>query len=414
MIFTHFSDIKAHLDKLGLFHMDLGLGRMEQALSALGLNRAGGQTAPVVQIVGTNGKGSTATFLDRLAREHGLNSGLYTSPHLLRVNERIRLQGTSLADGHWPELATAVHTACPALTYFEFLTVLAVLAFTRAGLDCLILEAGLGGHHDATSAVDADLVCFTPIAMDHAYILGPDLEHIAADKAKAMRSGGLALTVPQRPEVMHCLRTEAAHKNCTLLEVGNYSLPGKPGLAGPHQHDNAALALAAWRSLARQYRWPVDADAEIRGLARAFIPGRLQRVPGKDGLPPMLLDGAHNAHGLDSLHQALDTLSIRPRALLFTCLADKDTSDMLPLVQRLGTGCPILVPGLPGNTRARSAAELAAALGKNSRPCADARTALAEAARLPGKDDEPVLICGSLYLLGEVFQMFPHLLEEQG
>ena len=401
----------AHLDRLGLFHMDFSLSRMEQALAALMPDRPDGPCAPVVQIVGTNGKGSTAAFLDRLLREHGLHTGLYTSPHLLRINERIRLSGVPLAAGQWPEPASAVYAACPDLTYFEFLTVLAVLVFTRADVDCLILEAGLGGRYDATTAIGADLVCFTPIAVDHAPILGPSLQRIAADKAQAMRQGGLALTAPQTPEVMRCLRAEAARKHCTLLET-DAPLPGEPGPAGPHQRGNAALALAAWRSLAAQRRWPVDAQAESRGLARAFIPGRLQRVPAAVGLPPLLLDGAHNAHGLDSLILALDALRIRPRSLIFTCLADKDADAMLPRIRKLSEGCPVLVPGLPGNARARRAADLAVRLGTNARPCADARAALTQAAGLPGEDDDPITICGSLYLLGEVFRLFPHLLAE--
>jgi dihydrofolate synthase/folylpolyglutamate synthase len=457
MPFTSFSDVTAHLDRLGLFHMDLSSDRMEQALAALDLNRADG--APVVQIVGTNGKGSTAAFLDRLVREHGLKAGMYTSPHFVRVNERIRINGVPLADEEWTEPANAVHAAYPGLTYFEFLTVLAVLVFTRANVDCLILEAGLGGEHDATTAVRADLVCFTPIAMDHAHILGPDLEHIAADKAGAMRPGGLTLTAPQRPEVMRLLQAKAQDKRCALLEAGD-NLPGelgmtelgliKLGLAGPFQRGNAALALAAWRALAgacapvfsgrpRWPSWSTDADAEIRGLTRAFIPGRLQRVPPAADLPPplppslpsRLLDGAHNGHGLASLKLALEALHIRPRAIIFTCLADKDTQLMLPRVRDLGAlgdACPILVPGLPGNARARQAAELAVMLGANARPCADAYAALAEAARLvpqpaprPARrlvprlsdsDDDPILICGSLYLLAEIFRMFPRLIEE--
>ena len=165
MRFHSFDDVQDHLDALGLFHMDFGLDRMRNALDALGL-----LTPPfvTVQIVGTNGKGSTSTFLSCVARAHGLKVGLYTSPHFVTPRERIRINGTMLPADRWPVLADRVMEAAPNLTYFEFLTALGLLAFAEAGVDLVVMEAGLGGHYDATTAMPVQAVCFTPIGMDHA------------------------------------------------------------------------------------------------------------------------------------------------------------------------------------------------------------------------------------------------------
>lgn len=181
--FKSFHDIEEHLNQLGLFHMDMGLSRVQDALEALGCTF----NCPVVQVVGTNGKGSTVTFLHSLAEAHGLKVGVFTSPHFLSPVERIRLGKRVLPEAAWPCLANRVHAAAPELTYFEFLTVLAALAYQDACPNLIILEAGLGGHYDATTALPANLVCFTPIALDHQGILGPDIASIAADKAMALR-----------------------------------------------------------------------------------------------------------------------------------------------------------------------------------------------------------------------------------
>lgn len=183
-IFGNFNDIQKHLDSLGLFHMDMGLSRVRRAMAALGLTRP---PFRVVQILGTNGKGSTAAFLASLCTAHGCKTGLYTSPHFVSPEERIRIDGTPWPGARWPEPANAVMAAAPDLTYFEFLTVLALLVFAREKAEVAILEAGLGGRYDATTAVDADMLCFTPMAMDHKDVLGPTLTHIATDKAGAVR-----------------------------------------------------------------------------------------------------------------------------------------------------------------------------------------------------------------------------------
>lgn len=420
MRFHTFADVTAHLDRLGLFHMDFGLDRMRGALGRMHLQESG-IGCPVVQIVGTNGKGSTAVFLAELLKKHGLRAGLYTSPHLVNVRERIWVDGEMLPENHWPELASAVYEAEPGLTYFEFLTVLAVAAFRRAGVECMVLEAGLGGRHDATTAVRADMVCFTPIALDHMAVLGPDIRAVATDKAGAMRAGKPAVTAVQDPTALTCLEQAARALGSDLIQAP--ACPGLQGgtpslgLRGPHQYGNAALALTAWRLLAERTGWKTDAGAEALALSDAFIPGRLQRIaataPGDSHIPPLLLDGSHNPHGLSALAEALRQLPAHPAAIVFSCMADKDMDAMLPLVRGMAReyGAPVFVPGIPGNPRAADARALADRIGG-----ATAVVTLADALRTAAASglvqaERPVLVCGSLYLLGEFFAAHPEYLD---
>ena len=407
-----------HLDALGMFHMDLTLERMAHGLRALGLERP---PFRVVQIVGTNGKGSTATFLASLSMAHGRKTGLYTSPHFVSPCERIRIDGAPLPPRCWPALARRVRQAEPRLTYFEFLTMLGVLAFAEAGVEVAVLEAGLGGHWDATTAMIADVVCFTPIGMDHEAILGPTLEAIATDKACAMRTGVPALTGGQRPEAEACLSRAARDKGALLQHAEAVAaLPAEAvlGLAGPHQHGNALLALAAWTSLSRRCGWPEpESDAVRRGLREAFLPGRFQRVSALGGCPgalpetppDIILDGAHNPHGMASLRAALAADGIAPGAVVFSCLADKNLENMLPPLRMLTGQAPLLVPTIADNPRAAPGAALASRIGGAARSLPRLRDALREAGRVA--DGRPVVVCGSLFLLAEFFMLHPQYLD---
>ncbi len=419
MRFHHFDDVQDHLDGLGLFNMDFGLDRMRKALAALGLDHPPFVTA---QIVGTNGKGSTSTFLACLARAHGVKTGLYTSPHFVTPRERIRIDGRMLPESAWPALAERVMQAAPALTYFEFLTVLGLLAFAEAGVDFVVLEAGLGGHYDATSAAPVQAVCFTPIGMDHEKILGPTLTDIATDKAQAMRPGVPAFAAPQEEEALACLRRTAQEKGAELHETADLPFPETPlGLAGPHQRVNARLALAAWTWLAARPCWAQRPEAVASGLAAAHFPGRFQRLPAQGLRPPLILDGAHNPHGLRALEQALLDARITPSAVIFSCLADKDVTHMLPFVRRIAGDAPLFVPTIQDNERAMSGEDLARLLAEGrgaARTEAVQRVSLAlrEAARCvppEGAEQHSVLLCGSLYLLGEFFILHPDALERE-
>lgn len=422
-MFASYADVCQHLQGLGLFHMDLTLARVQEALRALRLTRL---PFPVAQVAGTNGKGSTAAFLAALAQAHGLRVGLYTSPHFVRPEERIRINGLPLPAEQWPEAGNALMRAAPHLTYFEFLTVLALWAFVRAGVEVAVLEAGLGGRMDATTACPADVLLMTPIALDHEAVLGHGLAAIAADKAAAMRPGELVFSAAQSPEAWQELSREAQAKGCRLHSATETPPDTPLGLAGPHQRVNAGLALAAWPTLAGLCGTAPTPQATARGLRRAFVPGRLQHCPARAGSvwpaiwpdADVWLDGAHNPHGMRALRAALAELGVRPAAVVFSCLADKAVGELLPLVADIAGQAPVLAVSVRGNARAASAAELAAglrALGRNARvpeaPDTEAGTlpaALATLAAAPPPG--AVLVCGSLYLLGEVFALYPHYL----
>lgn len=402
--------------------MDMGLGRMRRALAALDLTRP---PFVVAQVLGTNGKGSTSSFLASLALAHGCRVGLYTSPHFVSPTERIRIgKPHDAACAPWPaqdwvEPANQVMAAAPDLTYFEFLTVLALLGFARQGVELAVLEAGLGGKHDATTAVTADLLCYAPIALDHKDILGPTLADIAADKAAAIRSAAPVCSVAQFPEAAKILDREARSHNAPLAKSCPVDAGIRLGLGGPHQRANAGLALAAWQQLAPMLgKSADDAQTQALGLEQAFMPGRMQRVPGTDQHPPLLLDGAHNPHGMAALIKALRAEGLQPAGAVFSCLADKDWLPAAQMLKHYLGEAPIFVITL-GNHRAAAAQDIAEAC--NSLPPATARAlpddpqglanALELARALPAAStNRPVLMTGSLYLLSEFFAQYPQWL----
>ena len=463
--FPDFDAFQQHLDARGMFRINPGLERISGVLARLGLTRP---PFVVVQVAGTNGKGSTSAMLEALARAHGLSTGLYTSPHLVSVCERIRLNGVMASEADLlRNLEPIMAVGGSELTYFELLTALAVLVFAEAHVDLAVLETGLGGTWDAVTAVAADATLFTPIDLDHAHILGPTLAHIAKDKAGAMHPGVPALCAPQQPEAMRELEQAAQAKGVALRVTADEPwpqgfTPDDLGLLGPHQHDNARLALAAWHLLCGRAGSDADSgkapasgaditptpprpkskltenfpnsDLEVEALRSVRIPGRLQRtiscpaaqlpaetfLPHPLGRPPLILDGAHNPHGMAALGRALALLGVAPAAVIFTCMADKDVEGLVAHLRIAAVGGPIFVPQLADNDRAVPAEELAARIGVNAEAVASVPEALRRAAevmaeRLPEAFEDPatrhpVLVCGSLYLLGEVFALWPELL----
>lgn len=406
MTFPSFAHFQAHLDSLGLFSMRLGLERMHEALKRLDLVRP---RAVVAHVVGTNGKGSTSGFLEALARAHGLRTGLYTSPHLVGVRERIRVDGRMLSEDRWTRAANAVMGRCAdvGLTYFELLTVMALHLFGQEGVDLVVLEAGLGGTHDATCAVAADLAVMTPVGMDHEQILGPTLADIARDKAGAMGRCP-AVNGLQDPQVLDILGQAGAGQPLACLAdcragagflvpmdpapvpLTSARLPGHP----PYQLQNAALALLAWSKVAREQGWKSDAALCTQTLGQTRFAGRFRRH-GR-----VLVDGAHNPMGLAALCDAL--AGERFDRLVFQAMRDK-TQDpaILDRLRRLAD--EIVIPALPGLERACEPADLAARFGRGARVAPDLASALAGEGR--------ILLCGSLYLVGEYYALHPEHLE---
>jgi dihydrofolate synthase/folylpolyglutamate synthase len=441
--FADAAALASHLERVGLFRMLPGLDRMAAVLESLKLRRP---PYFLAQVVGTNGKGSVSTMLAALAREHGLSVGLHTSPHFLSVRERVRINGDLLDDDHWLRLAnTLMRHGAESLSYFEFVTCLAALAFAEAGVDVAVMESGLGGRYDATTALAADVLIVTPISLDHQEILGHSLAEIAADKAGAIRPGTAVFTGVQPPEVMEELQRVSEARAAPLHLVSPSAALPDPGryplrLEGDHQRDNARLALAAWRHIrdmsvrapgrermAAAMRGAGKAALEGRALAGAWLPGRFQRVAplsGTDrrlpyspcplGWPPLLLDGAHNAHGMAALGRSLALRRIAPAAVIFACLADKRPHSLAPHLRALALG-PVFVPPIADNPRAMPPEELASIIGLNAVPTPSLQGALEAAcalmaSRLPeafsGQEARrPLLICGSLYLLAQFYSL---------
>lgn len=400
--FSTYSELCDYMDRLGLFHMDLTLGRMEAFWAARGL-----PDIPMIHVVGTNGKGSTCAFLTSLARAHGQKVGTFTSPHFVSPRERIQVNRRMLSEQTWVDLANEAMSVPGAedLTYFEFQTCLAVLAFEQAGVNLAVMEAGLGGRFDATVAFKPSLTLFAPIGMDHENILGPTLSDIARDKAGAILEGGVALTGPQEPEAMIRLQERAEEVHARLVYTVDVAGPVgavRLGLKGIHQTANARLALAGWRWFAAGRSLRTDHITERFGLESAFLPGRFQRVE-HDGRE-LILDGAHNAHALTALNAALTSEGIRPGKVVFACLRDKNLTDMLPLIRSLTDG-PILVPAMHGERAADNQA-IARAIGERASASESLQAALSTGPDVQG----PTLVCGSLYLLAEFYILNPRFL----
>ncbi|WP_419784876.1 bifunctional folylpolyglutamate synthase/dihydrofolate synthase [Pseudodesulfovibrio sp.] len=401
-----YAELSSYMDKLGLFHMDLSLGRMEAFWARRTMPKM-----PIIHVVGTNGKGSTAAFVCSLARAHGRKTGLFTSPHFVSPRERVQVNRAMLSEEMWVELANDILSSPEgeALTYFEFQTCLAMLAFERENVDLAVMEAGLGGRWDATNVFAPYMTLFTPIGLDHEAILGPTIHAIATDKAGAIHPGGVVITGVQVPEAMIPLQDRSALVHARFVhavDVADTVYGVKLGLPGIHQTANARLALAGWRWFAAEHGLKSEVELERFGLEYVFLPGRMQHIElnGQE----MILDGAHNVPALEALNAALDGADIKPGSMIFSCLRDKNITAMLPLVRTLTDG-PVFVPPLH-NERAGDNLSLAERIGPAARPV----DSLAEALDASGQGAGPVLMCGSLYLLAEFYTLHGEYLTPKG
>src|SRR5215468_7146417 len=392
----------------------LGLERMQEALEELGhpelLVRA-------VQVGGTNGKGSTCAFLDAILRAAGHRVGLYTSPHLVRVNERIQVGGVPIDDETLGTRVVEVLRKAPAAmgaTYFELGTLVALEHFARSQVEIAVLEVGLGGRLDATTAARPRLTAIARVGMDHMEFLGDTLEAIAREKAAILRKGVPAVVAEQRPEALAVIEAVAASAEAPLLvegrdfsldELGRYRGPELAldglalGLHGAHQHHNAAVAVTCAHLLERQ-ALVLRHEAIRTGLQRTRWPGRLEQIPGH---PPLLLDGAHNEDGIAALVAALGATPYAGRLvrLVFGVVSDKRVDPMLRMLLprcASATFTPVPTPrSLDPASYLPLAQSLCAAVDVASSP----EEALARA-RVRAGPDAWVLVAGSLYLVGAV------------
>jgi len=305
--------------------VSLGLDRVLLALQRLGSPE---QRVPAVHIAGTNGKGSCAALTDSILRQAGLRTGLFTSPHLLRFTERIRIDSEEIGGDHLAHLDEAVAATGVPLTFFEISTVLAFLAFAEAKVDVAILETGLGGRLDATSVCHPLVCAITSIAFDHEAILGNTLRAIAYEKACIAKPGIPLYLGPLAPEADACIAGVAGAAGAPVRRPGVDYPPSPvvpPALPGAHQLANAALAVAISRHAAHTLGRPLGDGDILRGLGEVRWPGRLERIA-----DDVLLDCAHNVEGATALVAALPRA---PRRVLVTSIVrDKNAAGMLAVL----------------------------------------------------------------------------------
>jgi dihydrofolate synthase/folylpolyglutamate synthase len=383
---------------------------------------------PSVLIAGTNGKGSTAATLASILTTAGLRTGLYTSPHLARPNERIRIDGTEIADDAFAAGYFHVHDAAQDLvlkgklaqmpSFFESLTAMAFLHFAAAGVQIAVLEVGMGGRLDATNVVDPLLSVVTDISLDHTEWLGSTIAAIAREKAGILRRGGTLITLPQHPDANRVLGEVASELDVRGVSAAPYMPPPAPAssgsyavhalgtsvevtspLRGVHQQRNVALAIAAAVELATAHGFSISPAALSEGIRRTQWPGRLEHIAisGVD----WILDVAHNPAGAWALRAGLRDAwdDARPRTLIFSCLRDKPVAEMaqilFPLFDYI-VFAPIHSP------RATPLSDLLAAAAQTGTP-AEAADSVGHALELAqGRAANGVIvISGSVYLVGE-------------
>ncbi len=345
----------ARIEALHPTAIDLGLDRVARVRDRLGIRFS----CPILVVAGTNGKGSTCAMLEAIARAAGYRTGLYTSPHLLRFNERVRIDGVEVSDGALVDAferveAARVQGSETSLTYFEFTTLAALLLFAAGGLDCVVLEVGLGGRLDAVNIVDADCAILTSVDLDHQEYLGDTRERIAWEKAHVFRQGRPAICADPDPPAS--VREVADAIGARLLVAGkDFGYAGQhdaqvrqwkfwfhprragnpvtrnglsyPALRGTNQLLNASAALAALETL--RERLPVPMQAIRRGLIEVDWPGRFQLLPGR---PVVVLDVAHNPHAAAVLAQNLSNIGYAAYThAVFGMLRDKDIAGVVRL-----------------------------------------------------------------------------------
>jgi dihydrofolate synthase/folylpolyglutamate synthase len=417
------------------------LQHMRVLLAALGNPE---RRFPSVLIAGTNGKGSTAATLASILQVSGVKTGLYTSPHLVRINERIRIDGQIIKDDEFALLHDVVDRMAERLveegelpwhpSFFEMLTAIAFEHFARTRIEMAVLEVGMGGRLDATNVVDPCISVITDIALDHQKFLGNSVAEIAREKAGIIRPGGVVVTLPQTPQANDVLGNTILELGGKGVNAAQYVPPVSPGsgeylardfaarplqsyplqvldrqilvetaLVGRHQLRNIALAVAAAVEL-NQQGFTVTAETIERGIRTTRWPGRFQVYRASFTSPEYVFDVAHNPAGAWALRSALSALyEDRRLFVVFGALRDKAIGEMteilFPLAERV-------IATNADNPRSATAAEICQAAARTSLAIdqADLASALRHAAELAGTDDV-IVVTGSIYVVGEAMRI---------
>ena len=425
------------------------LAHMRVLLAALGHPE---RRFPAVLIAGTNGKGSTAATLAAILEASGLRTGLYTSPHLVRINERIRLDGHAIGDDDFAMLHDVVDRTAERLvaegdlpwhpSFFEMLTAMAFEYFANSRPDMVVLEVGMGGRLDATNVVEPRLSIITDVSLDHQKYLGETIAEIAREKAGIIRQGGVVVTLPQLAEANDVIGNAILDAGASAVNAVPYVPPISPGsasslsatekptgirnryplevmgrrimvespLVGRHQLRNLALAIAAAEELHKLGMAQITPETIAQGIRQTRWPGRFQVIPAEGGNPEYVLDVAHNPAGAWALRSTLsaydDSETGREITMIFGAMRDKAIREigeiLFPIASRV-----ILTSA--NNPRAATAEEIReatarVAAGTDLQEAEDVAAALAKAKKLAGSN-ALVVITGSIYIVGEAMRI---------
>ncbi|MBZ5687929.1 MAG: bifunctional folylpolyglutamate synthase/dihydrofolate synthase [Acidobacteriia bacterium] len=423
--------------KFDLAHMRVLLRALEHPESAF----------PSVLIAGTNGKGSTAATLSSILHASGLKTALYTSPHLIRINERICVNGIEIGDDDFARLHCEVDRVAERLmsdgelpwhpSFFEMMTAIAFLHFARERVDIAVLEVGMGGRLDATNVVEPLVSVIADISLDHQKFLGNTVGEIAREKAGIIRAGGVVVTLPQQPEANDVIGNTILNLGAVGVSAVQYVPPVSPGstesrvvstennscrscyplqvmgkqilvespLVGRHQLRNVALAIAAAEELSKKGLAGITPESIEQGIRETRWPGRFQVLPAGGGWPEIVLDVAHNPAGAWALRSALsERYDDRPLIFVFGAMRDKAISEMAEILFPLAVR---VIATRPDNPRAASPEEILQAgsrTGAEIEAVSEVRAAL-ERARGSAEAGELVVVTGSIYLVGEVISL---------
>ncbi|MDR1944113.1 MAG: bifunctional folylpolyglutamate synthase/dihydrofolate synthase [Synergistaceae bacterium] len=425
-----------------------GLERVSRLLSRLGSPE---RKFRAIQVLGTNGKGSTAATIESVCMASGMRTALYTSPHLVSLRERLRVCGAPLSLEKWRGALRRVVSAADSdevlqagrPTFFENLTAICFLLMSESNLDIAVVEAGMGGRYDATSACGAIAAVITPIGMDHIEYLGDTIEAIASEKFAAVRGGAAAFYAADdgRLSVQFAEACKSAGAGCFLMsrvaassnircslggttfdyvplkpELGVYAIPGlKTPLVGIHQAYNASNAITSLLSLRKIFPGCFGGvgEREIRrGLLSVDWPGRMEVFRKSDSSPVVILDGAHNEHGFRALLVSLASLmeageSSGVGAVVFAVMKDKNAAPILERLKELGAPVFCTRPPMERAMPARDLARIVSDAGCEARSYEDPIEAL-EAALAAARPEETVVCCGSLFLVGALRRRLAH------
>lgn len=401
---------------------------------------------PSVLIAGTNGKGSTAATLASILRASGVKTALYTSPHLVRINERIRINGDEISDDDFAGMHGQVDGVAERLvekgdlpwhpSFFEMMTAIAFVYFARENADIAVLEVGMGGRLDATNVVEPLVSVITDISLDHQKFLGDTVSEIAREKVGIIRPGGVVVTLPQQPEANDVIGNTILDLGAVGVSAVQYVPPVSPKsldylasdrqhaavyryplqvlgkeiqvetpLTGRHQLRNVALAIAAAEEVSKKGFPSITADSIERGIRETQWPGRFQILSARDGWPEVVLDVAHNPAGAWALRSALsERYGDRPMIFVFGAMRDKAISEMtevlFPIAERV-------IATRPENPRSASPEEIEQAASRTSAEIevmADVPQAIRRARELAGPQGL-LVVTGSIYLVGEAMRL---------